>query len=208
MTVRSTTWANGTATAVANVNDVAAAVPVTLAASPRTVLPSETFTLTATATPNRAAGTVTAFEWDFNNDDKVDRTTATNSTTHSYPAIGNQTIKVTVKTTSGTNGTATETVSVGAPLLNVTLGAAPVTIASGASVTLTATVTSSGALPGVLTYEWDYNNDGTADEITTGGASATVTHTYNGAPGSRTAKVTVKSADGRSASNTVAITVT
>jgi PKD repeat protein len=205
--VRMTTWANGIGTAAVTVNDIAPAVTVTLAAVPESALPGENITLTATATPNRTAGAVSAYDWDFDTTTaSVDRTTTVNTTTFNYATLGNRTIRVTAKTANGTSASATETVSITAPALNVALSAAPPTQTVGAAIAFTATVTSSAVLPGTLTFEWDYDNNGSVDETTTGATPGQVTHVYNTA-GAKTPRVTVKASDGRTATNTTQVTV-
>ena len=97
----------------------AATIATTLSATPTSVAPGDTVTLTATATPNSTAGTVTSYEWDFDNNNTVDRTTAGPSTTTTYSTIGTKTAKVTAKSATA-SGSATATVAVSAPPLTIT----------------------------------------------------------------------------------------
>lgn len=73
----------------------------------------------------------------------------------------------------------------------------------------TATVTSTGPLPPVMSFAWNYFHHGApgiTDEVTTGGSSATVLQQFNTA-GDQTVVVTVTTADGRSATASVTLTV-
>jgi hypothetical protein len=210
VTVRMTTWANGTATADVTVTDTPPEMTVTLQAAPRSALPDVEFTLTADVSKNATAGDVVDYVWDFDTATTADltRTTVTNTTTVTYPTIGNRGLRVTARTANGTTATATETLSVTAPALNVILSASSASVPVSTALTLTAAVAvDAGAVPGVLTFEWDFDNNGTVDETTSGTSPRAVSHIYN-TSGAKIARVTVKADDGRTATNTVAVTVT
>jgi hypothetical protein len=49
----------------------------------------------------------------------------------------------------------------------------------GSTITITAAVSSTGRIPGSMTFAWDYTNDGTVDEVTTGTSPRPVNHVYN-----------------------------
>jgi cytochrome c len=75
---------------------------------------------------------------------------------------------------------------------------------TGRTYTFTATPSAaSGTVPSGLTYAWDFDGNGTTDFI---GPAATASYTYNAA-GTYQPKVTITSPDGRTATNTITITV-
>lgn len=184
-----------------------ATMSVTLSASPTTVAPGATVTLTATVTPNGNVGTL-SYAWDFTNDGTVDQTTSTGSTTTSYATIGTKTAKVVVTGSRGPTANATTTVTVSAPTLLLAITVTPSgSQPAGTPLTITATVTSTGTVPSGLSFAWDYETDAHLDETTTGSPSSTVGHTYN-TPGTKTLTVTATAPDGRTATNSVHIPVT
>ena len=185
-------------------------VSATLAISPATASVTAPITFTATATTVGDTGAIATYAWDFDSDGTVDQTTANNTVTLSpYTTQGTKTASVKVTSANGQTATATKTVIISDPPLAVTLGVAPAgPQPAGTTLTITATVTSSGAVPSGLSFAWDYENDGVIDEVTPEFASGTgrVGKVYNTA-GSKTIRVTVTSPDGRTATNTTTITV-
>ncbi len=111
---------------------------------------------------------------------------------------------------NGQTAAATTTVTVSAPALVVGLAVSG-TQTVGSTLTFTATVTSTGTglngVPGSMTFEWDYDGVGTPEEVTTGPSPRPVGRVFNQA-GTYTVKVTVKAADGRTATNSITVTVT
>jgi PKD repeat protein len=180
------------------------ALTATLTASPTAATLDQTVTLTATPTPTGNVGTL-SYAWDFDGNGTTDQTTATNTTTTTYGTIGTKTPKVTVTGSRGGSATASASVSVTAPALVASLSASsPRTV--GATVTFSSTVTSSGTVPSGLSFAWDFDGNGTTDAVTTGSPSSSAGFTFNTA-GDYKAKVTVTSPDGRTATNTITITV-
>jgi len=180
-------------------------IAVTLNATPTSVAPGDTVTLTATATPNSTAGTVTSYDWDFDNNNTVDQTTAGPSTTTTYGTVGTKTAKVTAKSATA-SGSATASVSVAAPPLTITkFTADPAT--AGSPVTFHLKV-DSASLPASATFAWDYENDGLTNETTSGDphAEIVIQHIYNEKK-TFTIKVTVTAPDGRTVSGTAQVTI-
>ena len=164
---------------------------------------------TATVVATGPTGAVTSYAWDFDGDGTIDQTTAIGTATMAapYATVGAKTPRVRVTSANGQTTSATTAVTVTAPALVVGLSVAPGGPQPVATpLTLTATVTSTGAIPASMTFAWDYTNDGTVDEVTTGSSPRSVTHVYN-TSGTRTVKVTVTSPDGRTATNTLTIAV-
>jgi len=180
-------------------------IATTLSATPSSVAPGDTVTLTATATPNSTAGTVTSYDWDFDNNNTVDQTTAGPSTTTTYATIGSKTAKVTAKSATA-SGSATATGVVSAPPLTITkFTVDPAT--AGSPVTLHLKV-DSASLPASATFAWDYENDGLPNETTTGDphAEIVIQHIYNEKK-TFTIRVTVTTPDGRTVSGTAQVTI-
>jgi hypothetical protein len=183
-------------------------VVVTMTVAPPTVALGDTVTLRALASSNITAGEVTTYQWDFDANGTSDQTTAVPMTTTTYATVGAKTPRVYASTANGTTGSGAATVTVTAPALAVTVSVAPSTPQpAGTSLTFTAVTTASGgsAVPSGLTYEWDWTNDGVVDFH--GGASNVATTSYTGAAGNRTLRVTVRAPDGRTATNTITLSV-
>jgi hypothetical protein len=180
-------------------------VTVTLAASSASTNLATPVTFTATVSTVGATGAITSYEWDFDGNGTTDRTSAGNTTAWTYTTLGAKTARVRAISAAGKDGTATVAVTVSDLALALALSVAPaVTQPAGTPLTVTATVTTLGTAPAAASYAWDYTNDGTVDEVTTGN---TVTVVYNGTAFTRTLSVTVTAADGRTATNTVQIPV-
>jgi hypothetical protein len=185
-------------------------VSVTLAASPSTTDLATAVTFTATASTVGPTGAVTSYAWDFDNNGTTDQTTAGNTTSFTYPSIGSKTARVRATSANGQTGTATTPVTVSAPPLVVGLSVAGAQTA-GSTNTFTAMVTSSGTgangVPPSMTFAWDYDNNDTVEEVTTGGSPRSVNRVFN-VPGTYTVRVTVTAPDGRTATNTITVTIT
>lgn len=177
----------------------------TLSATPDTVAPGGSVALTATATPNSSAGSVTSYQWDFDGNGTIDQTTPGASTSTSYATVGTKTVKVTARSATA-SGTASASVTVTAPPLTVGLTVSGSQTA-GSTLTFTARVTtSSGDLPPSMTFGWDYDGNGTVDEVTTGSSPRSVNRVYN-VRGTYTPKVTLTAPDGRTATNTITLVI-
>jgi PKD repeat protein len=178
-------------------------VLVTLAASPTTGGLGDTIAFTASASSNPTAGPVTSYVWEFGAGGGATQTTASPNISTTYSTIGSKTVRVTANTANGTTGTATTPVSITAPDLVVGITPSGAVGPAPTSVTFTANVTSTGPVPTGLTYGWDWDNNGTVDEVRTTNPTL---RSYN-QPGTHTVRVTVTSPDGRTATNTTVITV-
>ena len=178
------------------------ALAATMTATPSSAGLGETVALTASATATGNVGSL-SYAWDVDGNGSTDTTTATNSTTTTYATIGTKAPKVTVTGSRGGNATATTNVTVTAPALTVGLATSG-TQTAPAALTFTATVTAaSGSVPSGLSYAWDFDGNGTTDFTGSGTSGG---HTYN-APGTYVVKVTVTAPDGRTATNTISVTV-
>jgi hypothetical protein len=179
------------------------ALTATLDVSPSPAALNQTVTLTATATATGNVGTI-SYAWDLDGDGTTDRTTSTNSTTTSYATIGVKAPKMIVTGSRGGTASATGSVTVTAPALSISDLTVSGTSTANATVTFTATVAAaSGPVPSSMAFTWDYGN---GSEIITGASPQSVNHVY-GVAGSYTVKVTVKAADGRTATATITITI-
>ena len=184
----------------------AATIETTLSASPNAVAPGDAVTFTATATPNSTAGTVTSYEWDFDNNGTIERTTAGPTTTVAYTTIGNKTAKVTAKSATA-SGSATTQVAVSAPPLTITSFTVSGTQTAGSVITFRVEVGSSGSVPSTMTFAWDFENDGTVNETTSGSSPHSINHIFNERK-TYTVKVTVTAPDGRTVTGTAQVTIT
>jgi PKD repeat protein len=179
-------------------------VAVTVTASPSTALVGATFTFTASATTNSTSGPVVAYDWDRGVNGGIDSTTTAPTSSISYSSPGPRTIRVIARTANGTTGTATTTITVNdKPIVVDLIQSGTPTV--GSTMTFTATVTSptGGTVPASMIFAWDYGN---GSETVSGGATKSVTHTYNAA-GKYDVKVTVTAPDGRTATKTLTVTI-
>jgi PKD repeat protein len=184
---------------------------VTVSASPSTgLVVNDSTTLTATATAVNGAPTPTSYAWDCANDGTAETTTPGNTHICTYPTAGPITSSVTVTggTASG-SGTTTVTVAAAATLyVEITADTLTPSLAAGGAVTFTATVTSTGAVPPLLQWQWDDTNDGTVEQVIATAASPNVRSTNYGSTGAKTVKVRiVDGATGREAPGFLTITV-
>lgn len=134
-----------------------------------------------------ADGTITKYEWDFQNDGVYDQTTTLPTTTYKY--LDNFTGQVKLRVTDSESATATDLKSV--TIANV----APTAKAGGpysGKINIPIQLTGSATDPGndVLTFQWDLDNDGIYE---TNGQSPQVTFNTGG---SHTVKLKVTDDDG------------
>src|SRR5262245_19618076 len=165
------------------------AINVTVSASPNPVVVGQPTTLTATATSVNDAPPATTYKFDCTGDGTFEASGASNVFACTYAAAGTQTPKVTAigGNVSGT-GSLPVTILADAPLLmNVVItSVAPLL---NMPVTFQATVTSTGPVPISMNWYFDWDNNGTDDEVFTGlGSPQTRTHTFN-ATGDKTVKM-------------------
>ncbi len=132
----------------------------------------ETVTLDA-ASSSDPVGSIAEYRWDLEDDGTVDRTTTSASTTHAYSSAGDVTAAVTVVDDHGVTDRASTTVSVNAAP-SAELTHSPSNPETNETVTFDASG-SADADGSIVEYRWDFESDGTIDEIT---ASATATHAY------------------------------
>jgi PKD repeat protein len=87
-------------------------------------------------------GTIVKYEWDFENDGMIDKTTASNSSfSHIFPASGDYNVKLTVTDNDGLTDWIVKTVHITAPpTVSVTASPASVDVPPGGWVTVTGTV--------------------------------------------------------------------
>jgi PKD repeat protein len=176
---------------------------VSLSAAPTsgTVALSVNFSASASDTD----GTIASYEWDFNGDGTYDQNTGTTSTssyTYTSAAIYNARVRVTdddgIAATDIATITASATVNQSP---TVALGANPTSGTTPLTVDFNATASDSDG--SIVSYEWDYNGDGTYDQNTGTSASS---YTYTSAA-TYNAIVRVTDDDGATATNAVNIVV-
>lgn len=165
---------------------------VTLSASPSSLVVNDSATLTAAVTQNNGAPAATSYAWDCDGNGVPEVTNGVNTHICAYPSAGTIASKVAVSSTSVTaaTGSTSVTVAAAAPLL-VAITANTATPPVGAAVTFTATVTSTGAVPATLQWEWDDDNDGTYEVIIPSAANPNQRTTSYGSIGVKTVKVRV-----------------
>ncbi len=168
--------------------------------APDAPLEDESVTLDASnSTDDRG---IDEYEWDFDGDGTVDRTTDEPTVQHAFPDPGNVTAAVTVVDSSGDTDTASATIDVqpvdDPPVANLD---APAIATVNESVTLDASDSTDDN--GIERYEWDVDSDGVVDANTT---APTLDHTYN-ETGSVQATVSVVDSGGNATSATVEIDV-
>jgi PKD repeat protein len=126
------------------------------------------------------------------------------STVHPFALPGTYTVSASVEDGTGRTGASSQAVIILAPSYSVTLTASPTSVFTGASSTLTATVTANNGAPTIPTsFAWDCTNDGTVDFTTGVNTQACVYPTA----GTITAKVTVTNGTA-TGSGTTTVTVT
>lgn len=203
------TVTNGTQSAVAT-RAITVSTPglvVTLTADKGEIEIGEevTFSVAVTSTTGDVPSDI-QYAWDDEGTGEGDFVPGDDTLTTTFAAPDSTTI-VRVRATSdstGAEGIVSGTISVSAPALLVSLSSTPSTVSIGTPVTFTASVTSSGAVPSTLTYEWDENGDGVYDAT----GSANTREITFGSTGNQTVRVRVTDpASGRTATTTRTITV-
>lgn len=184
-------------------------VSVALTATPSTVLVNEMVTFSAASTVNAEAGSIRYYAWDLDGDGVYEIAQGGATQTRSYPTSGTRTVSVIATSTSWTTGAATTTVTVNdppppvPPALSVTLTSNVSTVTEAGTVNFTATPSNLNGET-VAFYSWDLDGNGTADGTT---VTNTRPFTYP-THGSYTARVTITTSGGRTASGTRQILVT
>jgi PKD repeat protein len=131
-----------------------------------------------TATAADPDGSITKYEWDFDNDGTFDMDTGTTPTAHhDYPVDGTYTclVRVTDNGTPGLTATATVDVTVN-PNQPPTVSLAADKQAGKGPLTVNFTATGSDPDGTITKYEWDFDDDGTYDMDT--GTTPTAQHVY------------------------------
>jgi PKD repeat protein len=175
------------------------------------IKPNPTAALTATqqiclgdvATFNASASTpipgINTFQWIFNNSGVINQTTSVPNTQYTYPVAGTYNTGVIV-TMNGCKDTANFQVVVSpkptAAFTMATQGC------ENKTVTLNGSTSTVAAPSTIVEYQWDYNNDGNADEVT---LTPTSMHAFP--VGNHTVKLTVRTNNGCMAATTKAIEI-
>ena len=151
---------------------------------------------------------IDSYEWDFDGDGTVDRTTESATTEKSYGSAGEYETTVTVVDTAGQTDTAKRTVTVeeddddgddAPPTAAVT---APETVVVNDTFEIDASASTDD--DGIVEYRWDFNDDGKVDRTTT---EATTIKVYD-RPKTFTTEVTVVDASEQTDSASVTIEAT
>ena len=154
------------------------------------------------ATFNASASTpagINTYQWIFNNSGVINQTTPVPNTQYTYPAAGIYNTGV-ITTLNGCKDTANFQVTVSPkPTAAFTMAAQG---CENKAVTLNGS-TSTVPAPGLIVeYQWDYNNDGNQDELTT---TPMAMHAF--AIGNHTVKLTVRTNGGCTATTTKTIEI-
>jgi PKD repeat protein len=160
-----------TASASTSVVIPAGGFAVTLASAPVSVQAGTPVTLTATATPQNTTLAATNFLWDCDNGSPA---SSDGLTTHQciYATIGTKAPRVTASNGAITGTASTSVTVTSAPLLVGVVANPAGPVASGSSVTFTATITSAGPLPANVRWDWDDQADGTFDFTATSSSTS------------------------------------
>jgi len=181
--------------------------PLTLASSPpvaqftytpKTPLINETVTFDASTSYDPDGTKIISYKWDFG-DGTPAQSTPQPTITHSYSAVGNYTVTLTVYDEQGESGTASATVNViWYPTAKFTF--TPVKPLVYETVTFNATESEAGA-GSIVAYYWDFGDGATANVT-----SPVMTHAYANV-GTYTVTLTVLNGFGLSNSSSQSITV-
>jgi serine protease len=155
-------------TTTATINDVG---PVASFTSDSPKPEGEVMTFTDTSTSYDG---ITSWNWDFENDGVVDN--PAQNPTHTYESAGTYTVKLIVSEADGDSSMVTKKVIVSAANQPPVADAGgPYTGNEGSAITFDASA-SYDPENAALTYEWDWESDGTYDVST---SSATIEHVWN-----------------------------
>jgi len=164
--------------------------------------------LSVTFSAAGSTGPIVSFALDFGDGSSpYSGTDITVSISHTYTTPGTYTAVLTVQDAAGRTATDSKTITVLSGT-SASLSASPSTVVVGDPVTFTLLATAASGRT-LVSWSMDYDGDGTPDE--TGAVSGTtlnvtLTHTYS-APGTFTAKLTVKDSADYEATAQVVITV-
>jgi YD repeat-containing protein len=174
-------------------------------ATPGTAGPGEpvTFDGSASVAPG---GTITKFEWDFDDDGNFDSDTGTTSTTtHAYPGTGDYTARLRVTDQSARQTTTTHKVTVRSLPPVASLSASPNPAYTSEPVTFDASASHDPDPAGaIVSFLWDLDGNGSFETNT--GATATASRTYS-AIGAVTVSVRVTDDSGKAADTTTDLLV-
>ncbi len=132
---------------------------------------------------------LSSYQWDINNDGVTDYTVQNPS--HTYPAGGNYTVKLTVTNASGSDSEIkTQYIRVSSPVISIPPTAQFAASPLKGQSPLVVQFTDQSVTTGPSTYQWDVNNDGVTDYTV-----QNPSHTYP-AQGNYTVKLTVTNALG------------
>ena len=143
-------------------------------------------------------GGIVSYEWDLDNDGAYDDAAGTTATFNSA-TTGTFTIGLRVSDASGATSTATATVTVGNVAPTADAGG-PYSGDQGADIAVSGAASSDSG--GIVSYEWDLDNDGAYDDAT--GVDATFN---SAAPGTFTIGLQVTDGDGASDTATTTVEV-
>ena len=174
-----------TATTIVNVNPL----PTVSISGDNTICPGANFTLNASGSSVPAPAVITNYAWDFNTDGTVDFNSANPTATSSNNTPGNYTATLTVTSTGGCTGTGTFDYQI---LQNPSAAFSwPANICSS-TITLDASASSVNPPQNIVSYEWDFDGNGTVDNTT---ANPTANHTFPGS-GNHNVALTVVTNEG------------
>lgn len=145
------------------------------------------------------------YAWDFNQDGIADSTLA--QPTHLFPPADHWNVTVTVTDARGRSGRGLIPVVVSAtplPKVTVTLSASPGAAIVAEVFTFTGQASGNVTSGPVVAYDWDFDTSTPGVDLTTTTLNATTTYAT---PGTRTVRVTARTATGISGSATTAVKV-
>ena len=135
------------------------------------------FDASSSSDPN---GSITQYQWDFNNDGNWDVSSKNKTQSHSFSSPGNYKVTLQVTDDGGSNNSTSKTVEVSSqPKLNASFTMEPDPAETGESVTFDGT----GSTGTIDNYEWDLAGTKTTKNLTT-------THTFH-QTGSKTISLTI-----------------
>jgi PKD repeat protein len=138
------------------------------------VLPGTTVHFDATGSLSSDPGDITEYDWDFGDGTTEVDPAGTPTTQHTYPTQGHYDVTLTVKDAGTPGGVASSPTGIAVTQSPVAqLAVTPNSIEVGQTATLNATG-SSDADGSIVSYEWDYDGDGTYDATTSTPSSPNV----------------------------------